>query len=50
MIESLDLLISALDSLLDTKRKRHIVGGISLSFTLLLGGLTFTIITMKTEE
>lgn len=38
-----------LDYTLDSKRKRHIVGGILLSVSLLFGGLAFTTMTIKTE-
>ena len=43
-------LISMLDYVLDTKRKRHITGGILLSVSLLFGGLAFTVMTIKSEE
>ena len=46
----LEAIISMLDYSLDTKRKRHITGGILLSMSLLFGGLAITIITLKTEE
>lgn len=49
-MESLESIISALESLLNTKRKRHIAGGILMSMSLLFIGLTFTIVTIKTEE
>lgn len=39
-----------LDISLGSKRKRHIVGGVLVSFSLLLGGLAFTVITLKPEE
>ncbi|MEY8515360.1 histidine kinase [Lachnospiraceae bacterium 29-84] len=39
-----------LDYLLDTRRKRHIVGGILLSVSALFGGLAFTVMTIKDEE
>lgn len=40
-------LVTTLDYILDTKRKRHIVGGILLSASLLFGGLAFTVFTVK---
>ena len=46
----LEAIISMLDISLDTKRKRHIAGGILLSASLLFGGLAMTIMTLKTEE
>lgn len=42
--------ISVMDSILDTKRKRHITGGILLSASLLFGGLALTVMTIKTED
>lgn len=42
--------ISAIDYVLDTNRKRHIVGGILLSASMLFGGLAATVMTIKNEE
>lgn len=42
-------LMASLDYLLDTKRKRHIMGGILMSASMLFAGLAFTVITLKTE-
>ena len=49
-MERLNSIISIVDSMLDTKRKRHIIGGILLSTSLLFGGLAFTVMSVKTEE
>ena len=46
----LEGVIATLDYLLSTKRKRHIMGGILLSASLLFAGLAFTVITLKPEE
>jgi hypothetical protein len=46
----LEAIISVLDHTLNTKRKRHIAGGILMSASLLFGGLALTIMTLKTEE
>lgn len=43
-------LLSMLDYSLDTRRKRHIAGGVLMSISLLFGGLAVTIMTLKTEE
>lgn len=43
-------MISVLDYVLDTKRKRHITGGILLSAALLFGGLAMTVMSIKDEE
>lgn len=46
----LETLLAAIDYSLDTKKKRHIAGGILMSISVLFGGLAFTVITIKTEE
>ena len=43
-------ILYALDGLLDTPRKRHIVGGVLLSLSMLFGGLACTVMTIKNEE
>ena len=43
-MEGLDNIIYMLDEMLDTKRKRHITGGILLSISALFGGLAITVI------
>lgn len=43
-------IISLIDVTLDSHRKRHIVGGILLSVSLLFGGLAFTTMTIDKEE
>lgn len=49
-MERIENLISVLDFTLDTKRKRHITGGILLSISLLFGGLALTAMTLKMED
>ncbi len=39
-----------LDHSLNTRKKRHIAGGVLMSISLLFGGLALTIMTIKTEE
>ena len=39
-----------IDHSLNTRRKRHIAGGVIMSISLLFGGLAITIMTIKTEE
>lgn len=41
--------ISVLDYILSSRRKRHIVGGILLSASMLFGGLALTVMTIKDE-
>lgn len=49
-MDELNTVISILDYSLDTEQKRHIVGGILLSISLLFGGLAFTVMTINMEE
>ena len=49
-MERLEEILSVLDYALDTRRKRHIAGGVLLSVSLLFGGLAFTVMSLKTEE
>ena len=49
-MDRLEGIISMLDYSLNTRRKRHLVGGILMSVSLLFGGLALTIMTIKTEE
>jgi len=49
-MEGLETVISVLDYVLNTKRKRHITGGILLSVSLLFSGLALTVMTIKMEE
>ena len=46
----LDNILEAIDTLTDTKSKRHIVGGVLISVSLLFGGLAITVITTKMED
>jgi hypothetical protein len=46
----LEALLEMLDYSLNTKKKRHIAGGILLSVSVLFGGLAFTVMTLKMEE
>lgn len=39
----------SLDDMLNTKRKRHIVGGILLSASALFGGLAITVFTIQDD-
>lgn len=49
-MDKLEGFISMLDYSLNTRRKRHIAGGILMSISFLFGGLAITIMTIKTEE
>ena len=49
-MEAFANLIQMLDYVLDTKRKRHITGGILISAAMLFGGLALTVMSTKNEE
>lgn len=49
-MDILENIISSLDVILDSERKRHITGGILLSASALFGGLAITVITIKNDE
>lgn len=49
-MELLDDFISTIDTMLDSKRKRHITGGILLSAALLFGGLAITVVTINFDD
>ena len=49
-MDRLEEIISMLDHALNTKRKRHIAGGVLMSISLLFGGLAITIMTIKNEN
>lgn len=49
-MEILDDFISTIDAMLDSKRKRHITGGILLSAALLFGGLAITVVTINSDD
>ena len=49
-MERLEAVLSMLDHALNTKKKRHLAGGVLMSISLLFGGLAVTVITLKTEE
>lgn len=46
-METLESTFLFLDYLTDTKRKRHMVGGILMSVSLFFGGLAFTMMPIK---
>ena len=50
MIERLDYLMNSLDYIISTRRKRHMMGGMLMSISLLFGGLSFTFLTLKGDE
>ena len=49
-MERLERILSMLDHSLNTKKKRHIAGGILMSVSLLFGGLAVTVVTLRQEN
>jgi hypothetical protein len=49
-MDRLEAVLSVIDYSLNTRRKRHIAGGILMSVALLFGGLAVTVMSLKTEE
>lgn len=43
-------LVTIIDEMLDTKRKRHIVGGMLISASFLFSGLAITVLTLKENK
>jgi hypothetical protein len=50
MVENIDDVVSTIDYAINTKRKKHIMGGLLMSVSLLFGGLAFTVFTLKIED
>lgn len=48
-MDNLEAFPFTVDRLLDTKRKRHITGGILISISMLFGGLAFTVFTINKD-
>lgn len=49
-MERLDYVIAMLERTLKTRSKRHIMGGVLISASLLFGGLALTVMTLKSDE
>lgn len=49
-MENFEALVAMLDFTINSKRKRHIVGGLLLSVSFLFGGLALTVMTLGMEE
>ena len=49
-MDAFEHFITAVDYVLNTKRKRHITGGILLSMATLFGGLAITVVTIGKED
>jgi hypothetical protein len=49
-MDRLEEILSMLEDSLNTRKKRHIAGGVLMSISMLFGGLALTIITIKLED
>ena len=49
-MEGIDNIVAMIDYMLNTQRKRHIVGGILISMSALFGGLAVTALTINQED
>ena len=49
-LDRLERVLIMIEQALDNKQKRHIVGGVLMSVSLLFGGLALTVMTLKMEE
>lgn len=49
-MEGLENIVSMLDYILNTSRKRHIAGGCLMSAAFLFAGLALTVMTIKDKE
>ena len=49
-MEGIDNIVAMIDYMLNTQRKRHIVGGILISMSALFGGLAITAMKIKQED
>lgn len=49
-MDRLEVLFDMFDNILDTRKKRHTVGGLLMSVSLFFGGLAITVITINKEE
>ena len=49
-MDNFDNFMYIVESTLETTKKRHLIGGILMSVSLLFGGLALTVITIKKED
>lgn len=49
-LDKIERVLYMLEESLNTRTKKHIVGGILMSISLLFGGLAITVITLKKED
>lgn len=49
-MDRLEDLVAMLDHALNTKKKRHLAGGVLMSISLFFGGLAVTVLSLRAEE
>lgn len=49
-MQTIEEIVSAITYILDSKTKRHVVGGTLLSVSFLFGGLALTVMTINKEK
>ena len=49
-MDRLEHIVAMLEKTLETRSKKHIMGGVLISVSLLFGGLAFTVMTLKSED
>lgn len=49
-MDHFEMFMHVIDNTLETTRKKHLIGGILMSVSLLFGGLAITVITIKKED
>lgn len=49
-METIKRFVTSVEHILNTEKKRHVVGGILLSASIFFGGLALTVMTTKIEE
>lgn len=50
MVETFEVILSVIDTAIDSPRKKHLVGGALLSASLFFAGLAITIMTLSKED
>lgn len=48
-MDTFEYIMAIIEQSLDTKMKRHVVGGVLVSVSLLFGGLACTVLTLKND-
>ena len=50
MVEYFEEIVNTLDTIINTERRRHIVGGVLLSTAFMFAGLAVTVMTIDDKE